>query len=98
MSQEPPEFSPAWFDAASAAWLENKRKIRGGSYRYICEHRHSAWRKCRRDVYKTQPYCRQHYALNNNAQFKAAMAGRNAVPKPEPEAAVKPKPESPTYD
>lgn len=86
MSQGPPEFSPAWFDAASAAWLENKRKIRGGSYRYICEHKHSAWRKCQRDVYKTESMCRQHYALNQNAKLKAAMTGQNAVSRPKPES------------
>lgn len=92
MSQDPPEFSPAWFDAASAAWLENKRKIRGGSYHYICEHRHSAWRKCQRDVYKTESMCRQHWALHKNPQYKGGY-------QPRLEAVVpRPKPESPTYE
>lgn len=81
----PAEFSPAWFDAASKAWLENKRKIGNGSYRYICEHQHSAWRKCQRDVYKTESMCRQHWALHKNPQWKGGY-------KPTP------KPESPTYD
>jgi hypothetical protein len=85
---EPPEFSPAWFDAASAAWLLNKRKIGSGSYRYRCEHAYSAWRTCNRDVYKTERFCRQHYALNQNAQFRASLAGRRQF---------QPKPESPKY-
>jgi hypothetical protein len=86
---EPTEFSPAWFDASSAAWLANKRKLGNCTYRYTCDHQYSTWRRCGRDVYKTESMCRQHFTLNQNAKFKAAMTGTNAAKKT---------PESPKYD
>lgn len=86
MSQDPPEFSPAWFDASSAAWLQNKRKQKNCYYVYTCDHMYSETRRCGRDVYKTESMCRQHWALNSNKRLKAAMSGANAA---------KPKPESP---
>lgn len=83
MSQElTPEFSAAWFDASSAAWLQNKRKLGNCTYRYTCDHMYSTTRRCGRDVYKTEHFCRQHWALAKNAAA----------------AAQKPKSESPKYD
>ena len=82
---EPTEFSPAWFDAASTAWLANKRRIGNGSYRYTCEHTFSQWRRCSRDVFWPKDLskysmagggamCRQHWALAQNARANAAKA------------------------
>jgi hypothetical protein len=47
------EFSPAWFDASSAAWMANKRRVgghSGGTYIYVCEHIRSNGKPCRRPV------------------------------------------------
>jgi hypothetical protein len=79
MSAEPAEFSPAWFDASSAAWLANKRRIKGGSFRYTCDHQYSATRRCGRDVFMKESFCRQHYHLEQNRKLKAAMTGANAA-------------------
>jgi hypothetical protein len=69
---EPQEFSPAWFDASSAAWLANKRKLGNCTYRYTCDYQYSTWRRCGRDVYKTESMCRQHWALAQKTATNAA--------------------------
>ena len=63
MSESPAEFSPAWFDESSKAWMANKRKLKYNAvYRYTCQHHISETKKCGRDVYKTFNLCRQHWA------------------------------------
>ncbi len=66
---EPVEFSKEWFEVASNEWLQNKRKLKGGAYRYTCEHTYKHGKQCGRDVYKTTPLCRQHWALLNNSRY-----------------------------
>jgi hypothetical protein len=43
------EFSSEWFDDASNEWMKNKRKVKGGSFKYICEYVKDS-KKCKRDV------------------------------------------------
>jgi hypothetical protein len=66
---DPPEFSPTWFDTASTAWRTNKRRLKGGSFRYTCEFPYT-YRTCGRDAYKATPYCRQHEAKLRQQQAK----------------------------
>lgn len=56
------EFSKEWFEDASKEWRSNKRKMKGGIYRYTCEHTYTHGKKCRRDVFLKYAYCRQHWA------------------------------------
>jgi hypothetical protein len=45
------EFSPAWFDEASAAWMANKRRAgKGTACLYVCEHIRTNGKPCRRPV------------------------------------------------
>ena len=46
----PEEFSSAWFDSSSKAWLLNKRR-KGQSYVYRCQHQHKNGNLCKRDVH-----------------------------------------------
>ncbi len=58
------EFSSAWFDASSKAWMNNKRRLKSNTYyKYICQQQISPTKKCGRDVYKEHNLCRQHWAL-----------------------------------
>lgn len=43
------EFSKEWFDDSSKEWMKNKRKVKGGSFKYICEYVKDS-KKCKRDV------------------------------------------------
>ncbi len=53
-------FEPFDFDAASAAWLLNKRKF-GGSYEYICQYIHSNGKKCGKGVSRGgYSFCKKH--------------------------------------
>ena len=62
-NQGPSEFSSAWFDASSQAWMANKRRLKTNTVnKYICQHEFSSGRKCGRDVYKNNDLCRQHWA------------------------------------
>ncbi len=62
--QGPPEFSAAWFDASSAAWLANKRKLKNCCYRYTCGYTIGVDKLCKRDVFSTERMlCRQHYGI-----------------------------------
>ena len=53
------EFTPEFFDAASAAWRENKIAIKGGSFAYKCTYKHSDGKMCNKIVsgqqYTTHP-------------------------------------------
>lgn len=51
------EFSAEWFDASSAAWMKNKKRI-GQMYVYICE-----YPSCSRKV-KSTLYCSKHDHMN----------------------------------
>lgn len=75
-TEEPPEFTPAWFDWSAAAWLLNKRK-HGTAYTYRCNYKHSNSRRCNRDVYKDQPFCRQHYALQQGRLKRGAVRAKS---------------------
>lgn len=59
------------FDEASRCWLQNKRRIKGGTYKYTCEYTYKYGKHCGRDVYKTNDYCRQHYALKQVAHHES---------------------------
>jgi hypothetical protein len=67
MSDTPIEFSKEWFDDASKEWRANKRKLKGGAYRYTCEHTYTHGKKCGRDVYMKTQFCRQHWAKSCNS-------------------------------
>ena len=51
--KEPIEFSPAWFDACSLAWRENKKRV-GESWIYVCK-----VKRCKQSV-KEEEYCKLH--------------------------------------
>lgn len=59
------------FDEATRCWLQNKRRIKGGTYKYTCEHTYKYGKRCGRDVYKTTDYCPQHYALKQSAHCES---------------------------
>ncbi len=66
---EYPEFSSAWFDASSKAWMANKRRLKSNTYyKYICQHEFESGKKCGRDVYKDTTLCRQHWAKTIKGQ------------------------------
>jgi hypothetical protein len=49
------------FDAASAAWLANKRRIGGGWYEYVCSYIHTNGKRCNRGVGKGLiEFCKKH--------------------------------------
>jgi hypothetical protein len=56
---------PIDFADASKEWLANKRR-KGSMYIYTCDHTYQNGRRCGRDVYKAEPLCRQHWALEEN--------------------------------
>jgi hypothetical protein len=72
------EFTPAFFDESSRAWLANKRKCANCTYKYTCDHTYESGKRCGRTVYKTEALCRQHWALAAAAAKKKA-----AIPKQE---------------
>jgi hypothetical protein len=72
------EFTPAFFDESSAAWLANKRKCINCTYKYRCDQVTQTGKRCNRDVYKTESLCRQHWALAAEAEKK-----KRAIPKQE---------------
>ena len=72
------EFSPAFFDESSRAWLANKRKCANCTYKYTCDHTYESGKRCGRDVYKTESMCRQHWARAADAEKK-----KRAIPKQE---------------
>jgi hypothetical protein len=72
------EFTPAFFDESSRAWLANKRKCVNCTYKYTCDHTYQSGKRCARTVYKTGAFCRQHWALAAAAEKKKA-----ALPKQE---------------
>ena len=49
------------FDAASAAWKENKRSIGNGSYKYICCILNKNGKKCGTKCLSGEIYCKTHY-------------------------------------
>jgi hypothetical protein len=49
------EFTPEFFDAASAAWRENKIAIGGGSFAYKCAYKHSNGKMCNKMVSGQKP-------------------------------------------
>ena len=53
------------FDGASKAWLENKKSIGNGSYKYICCAITNNNKKCNRNVYLGEQYCRIHCKKND---------------------------------
>ena len=63
------EFSVAWFDDASRAWRENKRRLPSGAFRYTCDYQYKSGRRCGRNVYRgkegEEGMCKQHRALFN---------------------------------
>lgn len=71
MSNQPVEFSPAWFDESSKAWMANKRRLKSNTvYKYICQYQHSETKKCGRDVYKNFDLCRQHWAKSEKTTIE----------------------------
>jgi hypothetical protein len=73
---EPKEFSKEWFDDTSKEWRSNKRKMKGGIYRYTCEHTYTHGKKCGRDVFLKYAYCRQHWAkyYNISTEQKSSLS------------------------
>ena len=55
------EFTPAFFDESSKAWLENKVRI-GQSYAYKCNYVHSNQKQCEHLATQDE-YCKRHYFL-----------------------------------
>jgi hypothetical protein len=45
------EFTAEFFDQASAAWMENKRKLNDCTYVYTCTHTYMTGKKCNHKVY-----------------------------------------------
>ena len=48
------------FDEASAAWMENKRSIGNGSYKYCCIASTKAGSKCKNKPLNDCSFCRIH--------------------------------------
>ncbi len=53
------EFTPAFFDAASKAWLHNKRRV-GASYVYRCIHVSEKGVPCKNRPWKLEDKCYFH--------------------------------------
>jgi hypothetical protein len=78
---DPVEFSPAWFDASSKAWMENKRRLKTNTvYKYICQHEFESGKKCGRDVYKMNDLCRQHWAKSEKTTIEWSALAPNSPP------------------
>ena len=60
---------PIDFEDASREWLRNKRR-KGAMYIYTCDHIYQSGKRCGRTVYKAEPLCRQHWALEENRKKK----------------------------
>ena len=56
------------FDAASKAWMENKRKIQNGCYEYRCIAITKKGTGCKNKPMKDQKYCKVH-CLHKNPVF-----------------------------
>ena len=56
------------FDAASKAWMENKRKIPNGCYEYRCIAITKKGTGCKNKPMKDQKYCKVH-CLHKNPVF-----------------------------
>ena len=55
------EFTPEFFDAASAAWMENKTKKENCTYVYKCNYRHMNGKVCgKKAVAILHMMCHQH--------------------------------------
>lgn len=54
------EFTPEWFDASSSAWMANKKRVKGGSYVYVCQHVKSNGKPCKRVVHGASNVCLGH--------------------------------------
>ncbi len=63
------EFTKEWFNESSKEWMVNKRKKRS-VYMYTCEYTYKYGKRCGRDCYKQEPYCRQHWAILKNQSIE----------------------------
>jgi len=63
--REPEEFSPEWFDASSAAWHLNKRRV-GLSYIYVCSKP-----KCTNKVVEANAVCKKHSLTKSPAALES---------------------------
>ena len=55
------EFSKEWFDDSSKEWMNNKRKVKGGSFKYICEYVKDG-KKCNNDIkFRSNHSCEDHF-------------------------------------
>ncbi len=63
------EFTAAFFDESSKAWMENKIRV-GHSYAYKCEYIHSNKTRCEHPATKDK-YCKRHYiVLKSQNKYK----------------------------
>jgi len=51
------------FDEASESWMENKKSIGNGSYKYICCCLTKSGKKCGIVCIQNQMYCKLHYKM-----------------------------------
>jgi hypothetical protein len=58
------EFTAAFFDESSKAWMENKIRM-GAAYSYKCAYIHSNKKQCQHAATFTD-YCKRHYFLLKN--------------------------------
>jgi hypothetical protein len=53
------EFTPAFFDTATAAWLQNKKRA-GHSYVYVCAHITRKGTRCKKTCHRESDKCWYH--------------------------------------
>ncbi len=57
------------FDAASTAWMENKRKIGNGCYKYRCTATTKKGEPCKCKPTQHSEYCHRHQHLSKHPEF-----------------------------
>ena len=59
------EFTKDFFEQSSKAWLQNKKKYKGGFYKYVCKHISERTGKvCKNKIHINTEYC--YYYLKNH--------------------------------
>lgn len=60
------EFTHKWFEESSNAWMLNKKRLKDGTYKYIC-----SYDKCKKNVYNFDTLmCKNHsnkHQLSHNS-------------------------------
>ncbi len=71
------EFSPEWFDASSKAWMQNKKKGKHCSYKYVCP-------KCKKGMILNaklnQMFCTKKTCLNQSQEGTTPVSQTGAAP------------------